>query len=70
VFFYLALRDGHLIPSDIEVLLEEMPEYADSTFTFTNGWLARYAINIVGRLRAERRARPEPESFDPDDMPF
>ena len=50
-FLYDLLRD-HLPPGKVEALVREA-ELCDPDVTYSNGWLARYAENLAGRLRKE-----------------
>jgi len=50
-FFYELLRD-HVTISDVESLVRRViSEPAGVNYVYTNGWLAKYAENVVKRLR-------------------
>ena len=51
IFLYTLMRDE--IPSGkIEEIIQEIDDMQGEVL-FTNGWLAKYAINIAGRLKSE-----------------
>lgn len=49
-FLYTLMRD-HLTISDVEMLVRDSEE--ESTCTYTNGWLAKYAEDLANRLTKE-----------------
>lgn len=46
-FFYILLRD-HLRVSEVESIIDSL---ARGPYLFSNGWLAQYAADLVGRLK-------------------
>lgn len=65
-FMYLLMRD-HITPGTVEYMMIQLEkerwhiEPVDEV-EFTNGWLAKYAEDVVGRLRGdiplEKKPRP------------
>ena len=53
-FLYLLMRD-HVVPGTLEKVVMDT-EKAETSFIFTNGWLAKYAENLAKRL-ADRQSR-------------
>lgn len=51
-FMYLLCRD-HLPTGVVENIIIQMNNNDDEKFEFTNGWLAKYAMDIVRRLNNE-----------------
>ena len=47
---YTLLRD-HVQPGVIERLVDDIESSDNKTATFTNGWLAHYAIDLARRLK-------------------
>lgn len=60
-FLYELMRD-HLPAGDVEALVRASPP--GQSFTFTNGWLAAYAVDLAERLRIPVLAIPTSEEKD------
>jgi hypothetical protein len=53
--FYDLLK-MHLLPADVEQLVRDACEKPEQEIIYSNGWLAKYAQDLVARLDAARRA--------------
>ena len=51
---YILLRDGHLVPGDVERVLKDVETAVhgggEMQFVISNGWLGRYARDLANRL--------------------
>jgi hypothetical protein len=59
--FYDLLRD-HIQPGDLEKLVQQACAPEAAVIEYTNGWLARYAEDMVRRLDKARNAGAETEA--------
>lgn len=57
-FFYELLRD-HVPISEVESLVRRVANETEPVI-YTNGWLAKYAENIVKRLQGEKICQNAP----------
>jgi hypothetical protein len=48
-FIYTLIRD-HVAPGDVEDILLHLPPDENIMYKYSNGWLAKYAKDIVKRL--------------------
>lgn len=53
-FLYVLMRD-HVLPSDIENIIQRGLPKDGQDVLFTNGWLANYAKDITKRIREGKR---------------
>ena len=49
-FLYILMRD-HVTSGVVETIMESLGD-SGKTYQFTNGWLARHAVDVADRLRA------------------
>jgi hypothetical protein len=62
--FYDLLRD-HIAPSTLEELVRTACKHSDQVITYTNGWLALYAQDLVRRLDKARESGAEETTVPP-----
>ena len=63
-FLYGLLRD-HLPAGSVEELVQDSQV---SEVTYTNGWLADYALDVADRLKDEVPPKVSPKGLSPDDL--
>ena len=63
-FLYGLLRD-HLAAGSVEELVQDSQV---AEVTYTNGWLADYALDVANRLKDEVPPKVPPKGLNPDDL--
>ncbi len=51
-FLYILMRD-HVPPGNVESIIRDVKDLKE--YSFSNGWLANYAIDIADRLMGEKK---------------
>lgn len=51
-FLYLLMRD-EIVPGKVEELVLKIEDNNGEMVEYTNGWLAKYAINLAKRVKGE-----------------
>lgn len=54
LLLYRLLRD-HVLPADLEEIVMDIERDNNKHYTFSNGWLAQYAEDILKRIRNEEK---------------
>lgn len=53
LFMYILLRD-HFSVGLLEKIVSDIESSEAKVFSFTNGWVAQYAINLSKRIKSSR----------------